>query len=179
MQNYFEHANLSENFERTSRAVQKCQFRFFSPKDALSVFWQYVPNNSISMYLRNIGFDIAENEPRHVCFMFRAREPWCGVVFGLAPTWQCPERKSFRRGASWIVNETTNLHGNLLHQWTSSIQRVPGFMLLRFCKRLSSIDAFPQAADPQLRMCPRRCCGSINIDAPLSEKTLSFAKADE
>ena len=27
-----------------------------------------------------IGFDTAENEPRHACSTIKAREPWCGIV---------------------------------------------------------------------------------------------------
>ena len=41
-------------------------------------------NEYMCLYLQESDFDTAENEPRQVCCMIRAREPSFGIVSGLA-----------------------------------------------------------------------------------------------
>ena len=43
--------------------------------------WIFFENECNSFYLQHIGFDTAENMPRQVWCMTRAREPWTGIRF--------------------------------------------------------------------------------------------------
>ena len=44
-----------------------------------SRYWEILQKAQES-FVANIGFDAVENEPRQVCCMIRAREPWFGFL---------------------------------------------------------------------------------------------------